>query len=237
MELSDTFGSRFDLLLSQLREGKAIEWGRVALTLLPDELVCAVGTLMDRRTVTERRARDALGRARGELEALLNDFPALAATVGGRPVRYVLVHGLERWGTRTDIAEWVGDDFRWLDAVPPVHRTHPPVQTEQPLRHLTRSELRRRSAELHALLDEWDPYRSERSRRKPQAYEYEPLVGPILRYLETKEPVTTIAQFLREELTYAQLELLQVSPEEIADRIHEWYMRRWPDTDSAPSGR
>lgn len=237
MELSDTFGSRFNLLLSQLREGKSIEWRRLALTLLPHELVCAVGTLMDRYTVTERRAQDALGRARGELEALLNESPTVAATIGDRRVRYVLVNGMERGGTPTELAELVGDDFRWLDAVPPVHRMHPPVQTEQRLRHLTRSELRRRYAELHALLNEWDPYRSQRSRRKLQAYEYEPLVGPILRYLEAKEPVTTIAQFLVEELKSAKLEHVQTSPEQIADRIHGWYTTRWPNTGSVPSGK
>lgn len=234
MELSDTSGARFDFLLSQLREGNSVTRGLLTLTLLPEELQCAVGTLMDRHTVTEGRARDTLGRARDELEALLSESPALAATVAGRPVRYVLVHGLERWGTPTDLAELAGDDFRWTAAVSPVRRAHPHLVTERTLRHLTRSELRRRYAELRALLDQWDPLRSTRRRGEPPS-DHEWLVGPILRFLEAKEASAVIAQFLREELKHAELERLKISPEQIADRIYSWYTTHWPNTGSAPS--
>ena len=192
---------------------------------------------MTARTVTEARARDILRRARAELETLLSEAPALAATVAGRPVRYVLVEGMmDRWDNGPDLAEQIGDDFSWTASVNPLRRVNPHVQTERPLRHLTRHELRRRYAELRALLAEWDPRRLTRRRTEPPD-DYEWSVGPLLRYLEAGEPPSTIAEFLRSELTDEPLDRLEVSPERFAERVRDWYATRWPNTDSAPSGR
>lgn len=235
MELSDTSGSRFEFLLSQFRAGEPITHGRLALALLADELQCAVGSRMETRTVTEARARDILRRARHELEALLAEVPALAAAVEGRRVRYVLVEGMmERWDNGPELAEQVGDDFRWCSAVNPLRHLNPPVQAARPLRHLTRSELRRRFAELRTLLSEWT---RPRGRGQQILYEYDSLVGPILRYLEAGESPSTIAEFLRGELSIESIDRLATSPERFAERVCAWYATHWPNTDSVPSGR
>ena len=88
MEITETTGARFKLLLERLRAGDSLTRGNLTLRLVGAQLQCDVTTLMQPESATETRARDHLARGRAELEALLREAPALAAIAGSRPVRY-----------------------------------------------------------------------------------------------------------------------------------------------------
>ena len=112
MEITETSGARFELLVERLRTGDALTRGNLTLRLVGTELQCDVVTLMQPESATEPRVRDQLERGRSELDALLREAPALAAAAGRRPVRYVLVYD---YGMGTiAIAEERDDGFRWL---------------------------------------------------------------------------------------------------------------------------
>ncbi len=117
MEITETYGARFELLLERLRAGDQLTRNRLVLRLVETELQCDVVTLMLPDATTEQRARDELKRGRAELEALIAEATALGGIAGTRPVRYVLVYN---YGMGTvAIADECGDSFRWLAVHPP----------------------------------------------------------------------------------------------------------------------
>jgi hypothetical protein len=117
MEITETSGPRFELLIDRLRAGAAITRNNLTLRLSRDELACDVETLMRPDAASPEWARDHLQRGQAELTALLDEAPLLVEAIGKRPIRYSLVcnYGM---GTIA-IAEQIGATFRWLADRPP----------------------------------------------------------------------------------------------------------------------
>ena len=91
MEITETSGPRFELLIDRLRAGDAITRNKLTLRLSRDELACDVETLMQPESASPERARDHLQRRQAELTPQLDEAPLLVEDMGKRPIHYSLV--------------------------------------------------------------------------------------------------------------------------------------------------
>lgn len=112
MEITDTSGPRFELLLDQLRAGAWLTRGNLTIGVTRGELECRIATLMQPEQANPDRAREQIGRGRAEFEALVAEAPLLATMAGTLSVRYVLV---DNYGMGvTEIAQEHEGRFEWL---------------------------------------------------------------------------------------------------------------------------
>ena len=92
---------------------------------------------------------------------------------------------------------------------------------------LSKRELRQRSAELRALICEWDPIGVMDDPEWPRE-EYDCLVGPLLTLLQSSATEPEIGGYLREEI----VEHFGLSPDNydflaVAGRVRRWFDRSW----------
>jgi hypothetical protein len=92
---------------------------------------------------------------------------------------------------------------------------------------LTKQESRDRWRELRGLVNEWDPI-GLISAGAPQD-EYECVVGPVLRMLETAETPEAISEYLENELA-EHFGMPGIAASEFAIQAHQWYRERWPSS-------
>jgi hypothetical protein len=89
-------------------------------------------------------------------------------------------------------------------------------------RKTVKSSLRQRGRELRDLLNEWDPIGCIPSGAPPD--EYECLLLPLMRRLESGEPVETMVAFLEEELRdHFGLGPYDYGTEAFVRRAKAWY--------------
>ena len=101
---------------------------------------------------------------------------------------------------------------------------------------LSRAELRLRFRELRALLDAWDPIGVLDDPDWPRG-EYECLVGPVLRMLESGASAAALADFLRAEVRdHFGVDPAWRPPEPVAEGLVTWYRARWPGSEAVPRG-
>lgn len=94
MEFRGLGGAAFTRALEHLRQGGSVTYRGMELVLGPAEFVCRIPWTEPSAALTDKRALEALTRARFRLGALLASAPPLAATVGNREPRLVLAaHG------------------------------------------------------------------------------------------------------------------------------------------------
>ncbi|MDP9179237.1 MAG: hypothetical protein M3O61_16295, partial [Gemmatimonadota bacterium] len=75
------------------------------------------------------------------------------------------------------------------------------------------------------LVNEWDPIGLV-SDGAPED-EYECVVGPVLRMLETSETPEAISAYLEGEFA-GHFGIPGIAASEFALQTHEWYRKRWP---------
>jgi hypothetical protein len=109
VEIHGLGGADFERALDRFRSGDAVTYRGMALQLRRAELECRVPWSEPADALTDRRALDALIRARFRLGALLASAPPLEAVVGNRRPRLVLVDG-----AATELYEMRGDRLRRL---------------------------------------------------------------------------------------------------------------------------
>lgn len=93
MEIHGLGGREFERALAHFREGGAVTYRGMTLVLRPAEFACRVPWTDLTEAPSPRRALAQLTRARFQLGALLASAPPLAAAVGNREPRLVLVEG------------------------------------------------------------------------------------------------------------------------------------------------
>jgi hypothetical protein len=92
---------------------------------------------------------------------------------------------------------------------------------------LSKEQSRIRWSELRALFCEWDPIGVVDDRESPRD-EYDCMVGPVMRLLESDASEAEVAAYLRDEVTNH----LGLSPEHydfqaVARRTRAWFQERW----------
>ena len=112
MEIHGLGGADFERALDRFRSGDAVTYRGMALRLRRAELECRVPWSEPAAALTDRRALDALIRARFRLGALLASAPPLEAVVGNRKPRLVLVD--EADAGSAELYEMRGDRLRRL---------------------------------------------------------------------------------------------------------------------------
>ena len=90
---------------------------------------------------------------------------------------------------------------------------------------LTKQESRERWRELRCLVNEWDPI-GLISAGAPED-EYECVVGPVLRMLETSETPEAIGAYLQGEFA-EHFGMSGIAASDFALQTHQWYRERWP---------
>jgi hypothetical protein len=106
-------GASFEDALQRFRAGEAVDYRGMHLVLRRAEFECRVPAegLAEGEAITDKRALDALTKARFRLGSLLASAPPLEAIVGNREPRLILVR--ERAGGATeDLFELRGDRLR-----------------------------------------------------------------------------------------------------------------------------
>jgi hypothetical protein len=98
---------------------------------------------------------------------------------------------------------------------------------------LTAEDLQRRFAELHALVNEWDPVHLLAD-GAPNS-EYAGYVGPILHRLEAGVTADALARDLDSEYRI-QFDAEPHDVRAFATRAVDWFATRWANSDSAPLG-
>ena len=99
MEITEPHGPRFELALDRFRDGHAFTLNGVGFWLAPDgALEVSAQTSWFIENVTEQRALDDLDRARRLTDTLIEESPAFASLVKGRPRRYVLIDDYKMGG-------------------------------------------------------------------------------------------------------------------------------------------
>jgi hypothetical protein len=116
VEIRALGGAGFALALEHLRRGGPVTYRDMELALGPAAFECRVPWLEAPEALTDRRALEALTRARFRLGALLASAPPLDAIVGNREPRLVLVHGAAPVAELFDLR---GDRLRRLGGGPP----------------------------------------------------------------------------------------------------------------------
>ena len=116
MEIQGLGGADFERAVDRFRSGGAVTYRGMAIRLVRAELECRVPWPEPTAALTDRRALDALLRARFRLGALLASAPPLEAVVGNRRPRLVLVDVLpdESAAAPTELYELRGDRLRRL---------------------------------------------------------------------------------------------------------------------------
>jgi hypothetical protein len=114
VEIRGLGGAGFDRALEHFRGGEPVTYRGMQLALRPAEFECRVPWPEAPEALTDRRALDALTRARFRLGALLASAPPLQAIVGNREPRIVLVGGEPSAGTGTELFDLRGDRLRRL---------------------------------------------------------------------------------------------------------------------------
>ena len=117
MEIVGLGGSAFERALAHFQGGGAVTYRGMTLVLRPAEFACTIPWTDAGEAPSARRALALLLRARFQLGALLASAPPLAAAVGNREPRLVLVDDVEadrpRDG-RAELFELRGDRLRRL---------------------------------------------------------------------------------------------------------------------------
>ena len=91
MEIHGLGGREFERALAHFREGGAVTYRGMTLVLRPAEFACRVPWTDAGEAPNPRRALAQLTRARVQLGALLASAPPLAAAIGNREPRLVLL--------------------------------------------------------------------------------------------------------------------------------------------------
>ena len=115
MEIRGLGGAGFDRALERFRGGEPVTYREMELALRPAAFECRVPWPEPPETLTDRRALEALTRARFRLGALLASAPPLQAIVGNREPRLVLVDAGE---PGTELFDLRGDRLRRLGGGP-----------------------------------------------------------------------------------------------------------------------
>jgi hypothetical protein len=111
VEIRALGGAAFARALEHFRSGGHVTYRGMELLLRPAEFVCRIPWPDPPEALTDRRALEALTRARFRVGALLASAPPLAAVVGNREPRLVLVGGAEQ---ATELFDLRGDRLRRL---------------------------------------------------------------------------------------------------------------------------
>ena len=103
---------------------------------------------------------------------------------------------------------------------------------DESLKRLSKQQSRKRWAEIRQLVCEWDPIGVMDDPKCPRD-EYDCLLSPLLRRLESGTPEEEIAAFLRREIE----EHFGLDPKHydfplVAKKLHTWYSKNWPSTRS-----
>lgn len=116
MEILGLGGRELERALAHFREGGAVTYRGMTLVLRPAEFACTIPWTDAGEAPNPRRALALLTRARFQLGALLASAPPLAATVGNREPRLVLVDEGEApdGGRPHELFELKGDRLRRL---------------------------------------------------------------------------------------------------------------------------
>ena len=114
MEILALGGSEFERALAHFRDGGAVTYRGMSLVLRPAEFACSIPWTDASEGPTPRRALALLTRARFQLGALLASAPPLAAAVGNREPRLVLVDDAVESGAKPGLFELRGDRLRRL---------------------------------------------------------------------------------------------------------------------------
>ena len=107
-------GQRWELALDLLRRGEPFSIGQTTFRRVnPETIEVAVASeWWDAGTLTDKYAREALGRAKEGVEELLASDPGFGAAIGDSTIDYVLVDDYDI-GAIT-LCRLVGDDLKWL---------------------------------------------------------------------------------------------------------------------------
>jgi hypothetical protein len=116
VEIRGLGGAAFEDALAHLRRGGLVTYRGMELALGAAHFECRVPWPEAPDALTDRRALEALTRARFRLGALLASAPPLAAIVGNREPRLVLVGGA---APAAELFELRGDRLRRLPGRPP----------------------------------------------------------------------------------------------------------------------
>jgi len=93
MNFSELSGSRFELAMERLRAGHQINYEGIGFVLSPDgSLTCGLTSTWGPERVTKERAEKDFSRGAAVLKELLDDSPEFNRVVGGKPIRYELIH-------------------------------------------------------------------------------------------------------------------------------------------------
>jgi hypothetical protein len=117
VEIQGLGGASFERAVERFRAGEPVQYRGMDLVLRQTAFECRVPWEDPPEAVTDRRALEALTRARFRLGALLASAPPLDAVIGNRERRLVLVHGAAAPGTPaggTPLYDLRGDRLRRL---------------------------------------------------------------------------------------------------------------------------
>lgn len=118
MEIRGLGGADFERALEHFRAGRPVTYRDLELVLLGAGLDCRVRAADSPDALTSRRALEALTRARFRLGALLASAAPLAAIVGNREPRFVLVRAGSSPDAPEELYELRGDRLRHLGDPP-----------------------------------------------------------------------------------------------------------------------
>jgi hypothetical protein len=116
VEIQGLGGASFERAVERFRAGEPVRYRGMDLVLRQTAFECRVPWNDPPEAVTDRRALEALTRARFRLGALLASAPPLDAVIGNRERRLVLVHGggAEPGTLGTPLYDLRGDRLRRL---------------------------------------------------------------------------------------------------------------------------
>lgn len=117
VEIEGLGGAGFEDVLARFRAGETVTYRGMELQLRRASFECRVHAEPP-VPVTDRRALDALTKARFRLGALLTSAPPLEAIIGNREPRLVLV-GEGAAGEQAELYELRGDRMKRLGGGPP----------------------------------------------------------------------------------------------------------------------
>jgi hypothetical protein len=101
------------------------------------------------------------------------------------------------------------------------------IQTGESVLPLSKEQSRLRWSELRALFCEWDPIGVMVDPEWPRD-EYDCMVGPVMRLLETGASDAEIADYLRSEITdHFGLSAEHYDCPSVALRTRSWFQSRW----------
>jgi len=116
LHVNETSGSRFELALQRLQEGRPFILDRVAFRIADEGfLECAIQSSWQIDNLTDQRARDDFAHAKKVLKHIVTNAIAFASLIENRPVVYTIIDDCGMGCAK--LCQLDGDTICWADGI------------------------------------------------------------------------------------------------------------------------